>query len=94
MVIQPFPILASNSFGSSTSNVLEAPEAQLLIITGAQFIYISRFPNKLNQVQASIALPDGVSLGMVKLYVSVSGHPPMMDLITRKDVPLSRLRDT
>lgn len=48
-------------------------------VTGAQFMYISRFPTLLNQVQASVALPDGRSVGMVKLYVSGSTAPGLPD---------------
>lgn len=63
-------------------------------VTGAQFMYISRFPTLLNQVQARVALPVGRVVGIVKLYVSGSmalalsplfpamffmGQPPMME---------------
>jgi hypothetical protein len=37
------------------------------MVIGAQFIYISRFPILLNQVQASVAEPVGRLLGTVKL---------------------------
>ena len=38
-----------------------------VIVTGAQFMYISRFPILLNQVQARVAVPVGRVVGIVKL---------------------------
>jgi hypothetical protein len=67
------------------------------MLIGAQFMYISRFPILLNQVQASVAEPVGREVGTVKLYVSGStasalsplfpamlriGQPPSMEWIT------------
>jgi len=67
--------------------------------TGAQFMYISRLPTLLNHVQASVAVPVGSVVGMVKLYVSGStsvaespllpsmpliGHPPSIEWMTLK----------
>lgn len=78
---------------SSSLRFEEAPE----IVIGAQFMYISRLPILLNQVQASTAVPVGRLDGMVKEYVSGStsvaesplfpatflmGHPPSMEWIT------------
>ena len=78
---------------SSTSTSLRLDEAPV-IVTGAQFMYISRFPILLNQVQARVAVPVGSEDGMVKLYVSGStalaespllpatpliGHPPSIE---------------
>jgi hypothetical protein len=68
-------------------------------VTGAQFMYISRFPTLLNQVHARVAFPVGRDVGMVKLYVSGStavaeppvfpatpliGHPPSIEWMTLK----------
>jgi len=103
-VWQPLPMLATNMFGRASyadvsrvsrySSRLEAPPDN---VTGAQFMYISRFPILLNQVQARVAFPVGMSVGTVKLYVSGStasallplfpltpliGQPPSMEWMT------------
>jgi hypothetical protein len=72
-------------------------EADAVRVTGAQFMYISRLPILLNQVQAKVAVPVGRDVGTVKEYVSGStaeaesplfpavfliGHPPSMEWIT------------
>jgi hypothetical protein len=36
------------------------------MVTAAQFMYISRLPIWLNQVQAKMASPEGVSAGTLK----------------------------
>jgi hypothetical protein len=41
-------------------------EALAVRVTGAQFIYISRLPILLNQVQARVTSPVGRVVGMVK----------------------------
>ena len=57
-VPQPFSILATNISGNEAK-----PEPPLVMVTAAQFIYISRFPTLLNQDHAKITSPDLVSLG-------------------------------
>lgn len=59
------------------------------IVTCAQFMYISRFPRRLNQVQARRAFPLGALLGIVNLYCFDKGQPPMNDLIALKVLPES-----
>lgn len=80
-LVQPFPILATNMSGSalkaavSRSKIMVALRASssssrldvpAVIVIGAQFIYISRFPILLNQVQAKTAVPVGREDGTVK----------------------------
>lgn len=62
---------------------LEAPPVR---VTAAQFMYISRLPIWLNQVQASTASPAGASAGMVKSRFDVPevGQLPSMLLMTVK----------
>jgi hypothetical protein len=48
---------------SSSLRLDEAP----VMVTGAQFMYISRFPILLNQVHARVAVPVGSDVGIVKL---------------------------
>jgi hypothetical protein len=50
---------------SSSSSVLRLPAAAVRE-TGAQFMYISRLPILLNQVQANVAVPVGRVVGTVK----------------------------
>ena len=77
LVVQPL-ILATNMGGylelsrlkksrwpRSSSRFLPEPPPETLI--GAQFIYISRSPTRLNQVQERVYLPVGISVGIVKL---------------------------
>ena len=81
-----------------SSSLLRLDEAAV-IVTGAQFMYISRFPTLLNQVQARTAVPVGREEGTVKLYVSGStalaelpllpatpliGQPPSIEWMTLK----------
>jgi hypothetical protein len=76
-VPQPFPTLATKTAGRaekavrfSTSRFFDDP---LPIVTLAQFMYISRLPTSLNQVQANnTSVPAGASEGMVK-----SKDPPV-----------------
>lgn len=69
MVEQPLPTLATNMAGRELMGS-EAPrfflEAPPLMVTTAQFMYISRLPTLLNQDQAKTASPEGVSAGMTK----------------------------
>lgn len=65
LVEQPFPTFATNMAGRllrALVFLLELPE----MLTVAQFMYISRLPTLLNQVQAKRASPEGVSLGILK----------------------------
>jgi hypothetical protein len=79
-----------------SSSALRLPAAAV-IVTGAQFMYISRLPTLLNQVQAKVAVPVGRVVGTTKVYVEGSGrlaslplfpatpfmgHPPSMEWIT------------
>lgn len=68
------PILAVNISGKALKAAVSRTwsssslrlEVELVMVTGAQFMYISRLPTLLNQVQASVALPAGTESGMVK----------------------------
>lgn len=91
IVVQPFPRLATNSDGREEKEVpallpaRSARSARLplepAMVTDAQFIYISRLPTSLNQVQANMAAPWGASDGTWKLKLPPAGltvgHPPM-----------------
>lgn len=74
VVVQPLT-LATNMGGKlaerfSTVGVrseTERLDEALVTVTGAQFIYISRLPIRLNQVQARVYLPASMPSGMVKL---------------------------
>lgn len=50
-----------------TSLLLRRFDEPPVRVMGAQFMYISRLPILLNQVQASVAEPVGRDVGMVKL---------------------------
>jgi hypothetical protein len=52
---------------SITGASTERLDEPLVTVTGAQFMYISRFPMRLNQVQARVYLPVVIPSGMVKL---------------------------
>jgi hypothetical protein len=85
-------LLEYNSLSSSTERLEELPET----VMGAQFMYISRFPIRLNQVQARVYFPAAMPSGILKLKVSgsaalappdrlpstLAGQPPSKDLIT------------
>lgn len=108
-VLHPFPMLATNIsgkalyapmslFSSCVSFVLIAFMAFGPVnVTGAQFMYISRFPTLLNHVQASTAFPGGRFSGTGNPYLSgssvvelepifpatfLAGHPPSIECIT------------
>lgn len=55
------------SFCAAASSSLRLEEELLVSVTGAQFMYISRLPILLNQVQAKVADPVGRDVGTVKL---------------------------
>lgn len=74
-VLQPLPMLAVKRPGRAekaaarflfsrlaTSRLVLPP----VMVTGAQFMYISRFPSWLNHVQAKMAVPGLASEGTVK----------------------------
>lgn len=110
-VMQPL-MLAMNKGGNSS--VVRFPTAvdsdlffeELLsvIVRGAQFMYISRPPIRLNQVQAMVYSPASMLSGMVKFgengvtivelvpmleLLSVSSiHPPSIDMMTLHVVEL------
>lgn len=65
-VLQPLPALATNMSGRAEKATSGEPEPAVMV-TLAQFMYISRLPIWLNQVQAKTALPAGVSAGTVNL---------------------------
>jgi len=78
----------------ASSGVLAMPLRRLApppMVTLAQFMYISRLPMWLNQVQARRAAPDLASEGMVKskLESPWPGQLPMMLWMTVKDLPWS-----
>lgn len=62
---------------SSSSSRLEVAAVN---VTGAQFMYISRFPILLNQVQASVADPVGSVVGILKEYVLGSTASALLPL--------------
>jgi hypothetical protein len=73
LVVQPL-MLATNiggklavRFSTVGTRLSERLEEPLVTVTGAQFIYISRLPIRLNQVQARVYLPASIPSGMVKL---------------------------
>ena len=75
IVVHPFPIFALNTSGRAD----RSPPWPPLIPTTAQFMYISRLPTWLNQVQAKRALAaDGAEAGILKSKVPPAdvGHPP------------------
>src|SRR5436305_13176487 len=86
-------MLATNMSGSAWYAPSEVDPPWMLI--GAQFMYISRLPILLNQVQTKTAFPPLMSAGMVKsrggrsLFGSAGklptadiGHAPSNDLMT------------
>ncbi len=89
------PTLATKISGSvcrPAEALVPADRAKLpppSITTWAQFIYISRFPIRLNHDQAKSAGPEGAAAGTVKAYSDFRGQPPTMDLITLKVAPWS-----
>lgn len=97
IVVHPFPTLQTKTSGKESKEVWRflVDLRRLLdvdpsIVTRAQFMYISRLPTWLNHVHAKRAsVEDGASLGIVKLYFVVKGHPPIIDSMTLKVFPLS-----
>ena len=106
-VLQPLPTLATNIAGNDEAR-LEKPGADLALgisgsetsrllapvtVTGAQFMYISRFPIRLNQVHANVYWPGVIPSGTEnsnlvalepsgfsgKLPAVLAGHPPSME---------------
>jgi hypothetical protein len=63
-----------------------------LTVMAAQFMYISRLPILLNQVQAKIALPPGVSTGRANLKLAEGevGQLPIQDWMTIQVLPRSK----
>jgi hypothetical protein len=109
-VKQPL-MLATNKGGNSEERFSNATDSDLffeellsVIVMGAQFMYISRLPIRLNQVQAMVYSPASMLSGIVKLgengvtivalvptleSLSVSSiHPPSIDIITLHVVEL------
>jgi len=97
--VQLLPMLAVNMSGKASNAEVSRLAVELpVMVTGAQFMYISRLPTLLNHVHAMVALPAGTESGMVKLYVLgstalaesvaafpamfISGHPPWMEWMT------------
>lgn len=91
---QPLPALPT--LATNMSGRLLRAEARLaeepVILTAAQFMYISRLPVLLNHVQAKIASPAGVSLGTVKSKDPPDwrGQLPMYEWMTFQVLPLSK----
>jgi hypothetical protein len=77
-VVQPFPIFATKRDGreekdTSALFLLVAP----VMVTDAQFIYISLLPTLLNHVHANMAAPVFASEGITKSKLGERGQPPM-----------------
>lgn len=81
-------VLLSRAASSSSLSRLALPPP---MVTEAQFMYISRLPTSLNQVQVKRAAPLGASLGTVKskLELVTPGHPPTTEPMTVKVLPPS-----
>lgn len=98
LVVQPL-IFATNMGGKEedrlsnwVSTSAERLEEPPVTVIGAQFMYISRFPIRLNQVQARVYLPGEIPSGMVKLKAYGSGvlAPPAMFPLTLAGQPPSK----
>jgi hypothetical protein len=76
-VAHPLLTFATNIFGRAAKATGSAAPAPALMVTLAQFMYISRLPTLLNQVQAKTAGPAGVSAGTAKDQSATSGQLPM-----------------
>jgi hypothetical protein len=77
-VLQPLPTLATKASGRELNEMSTGPDPDpALMVTLAQFIYISRLPTVLNHVQENTAGPVGVSLGTVKGKSETRGQLPM-----------------
>lgn len=89
--VHPFPTLATNMSGKALRPLPPLPE----MVTTAQFMYISRLPISLNQLQAKMASPALASAGTVKGNVPPLrvGHEPMNDFMTFQVFPPSSDRD-
>ena len=114
-VPHPLPILATNMSGyvarliSERAAALRFSTARFLVLVlllppvtvmGAQFMYISRLPMRLNQVHAMVYSPGVTPSGTVKVYllalvpsglggrlpplVVLLGQPPTMEWTTKK----------
>lgn len=66
-----FARLATNMLGRSLISEPSPPSMSML----AQFMYISRFPTELNHVQPSVAAPDFIPVGIVKLKELTQSTP-------------------
>ena len=89
-VWQSTPLTLATMMSGLLARVLEPLP---VMVTGAQFMYISRLPVLLNQVHAKMASPAFVSAGTVKSKSpGPEGltQPPSMDLMTLKVFPLSK----
>lgn len=65
--------------------MLANPLPPPVMVTTAQFIYISRLPILLNHVQAKSAAPEGAEGGMAKLKgVFSAGQEPGRGLLVRQ----------
>lgn len=81
-VVQPLPMFAVNMSGKASKAAVSRSMSCVTLpsslrleedpdrVTGAQFMYISRLPILLNQVQARVASPVGRVVGTVNEYVS------------------------
>lgn len=65
-VAQPLATFATKISGRAEKATFSEPEPAVMV-TLAQFMYISRFPILLNHVQAKTAAPAGVSEGTVNV---------------------------
>ena len=85
-VLQASPMFATAISGSWSNPLPEPPET----LMGAQFMYISRLPTLLNQVQAMVSWPSGSASGTLNPYVPrgpllpepVVGQPPSIEWMT------------
>jgi len=85
----PLPTLATIMSGLSARVEVPLP----VMVTAAQFMYISRLPVLLNHVQEKMASPDFASVGTVKsnVWSPPAGftQPPSIDLMTLNVLPPS-----
>lgn len=83
------------TFATKISGYADKPEPPFVIVTAAQFIYISRFPTLLNQDHANITSPDFVSAGTLKSNIPSfgTGQFPINDFTTLKVTPPSSEMD-
>ena len=90
-VAQPLPTLATNMGGRLARESDALRFLPPVTVMAAQFMYISRLPTLLNQVQAKSISPEGVSSGKVNFQLEspMAGQLPMKEWMTFQVLPLS-----